>query len=226
MSNKKINHALIMAAGRGIRLIPLSNRIPKAMAPLSGSTLINRGINRIKKTIPNIHITVGYKGAMLASHVIEQSVNSVFNTEGKGNAWWLFNTLISNINEPILVLTCDNVVKFSHNIQLKEYYRLGNPACMIIPTYYNPYVEADFVFFDKKQKVQKINRKNQSKYICSGIQILNPKKINEILKPLNNFRLVWSELIKKKQVYCSSKVLKNWFSVDNMEQLKSINNNF
>ena len=223
---KKINHVLIMAAGRGIRLVPLSNRIPKAMAPLSGTTLISKGINRIKKNIPNIHITVGYKGAMLASHVIEQNVSSVFNTEGKGNSWWLFNTLIKNLDEPILVLTCDNVVKFNHNIQLNEYHRLGNPACMIIPTYYNPDVDADYVFFDKKFKVNKINRKNKSKFICSGIQILNPKKINKMMDPINDFRLVWRELIRNKQIYCSSKILKNWFSIDNMDQLQFINNNF
>ena len=64
MSFRKINHAFIMAAGRGIRLVPLSNRIPKAMAPLSGTTLISKGINRIKElekqldlhlNTPNIH---------------------------------------------------------------------------------------------------------------------------------------------------------------------------
>ena len=35
-----------MAAGRGLRMMPLTNNIPKAMAPFKGSTLI---ANRIKK---------------------------------------------------------------------------------------------------------------------------------------------------------------------------------
>ena len=95
MINFKINHAVIMAAGRGIRMRPLTNNIPKAMAPLKGSTLIAKGIKEIKKYIPNIYITVGHRGPILASHVIEKGVNAVINTSNKGNAWWIFNTLIN-----------------------------------------------------------------------------------------------------------------------------------
>jgi NDP-sugar pyrophosphorylase family protein len=35
-----IKYALIMAAGRGTRMLPLTSSIPKAMAPLNGTTLI------------------------------------------------------------------------------------------------------------------------------------------------------------------------------------------
>ena len=97
----KINHALIMAAGRGTRMAPLTNIIPKPMAPLWGSTLIANGIKKLVPHVPNLHITVGYKGAELAKHVIELGVHSVFNTEGKGNSWWIFNTLLASINEPV-----------------------------------------------------------------------------------------------------------------------------
>ena len=81
-----IEHALVMAAGRGLRMRPLTDEIPKAMAPLGSSTLISEGISRLKKEIENVHITVGYKGSMLASHVIERDVSTVINTEGKENA--------------------------------------------------------------------------------------------------------------------------------------------
>ena len=106
MSNL-VNHALIMAGGRGMRLMPLTDIVPKAMVPYNGSTLIATGISKIRKHIPNIYITVGYKGAMLAKHVIEHNVSAIFNTEGKDNAWWIFNTLLKHLDEPIFVLTCD-----------------------------------------------------------------------------------------------------------------------
>ena len=111
--NNKIDDALVMAAGRGLRMRPLTDDIPKAMAPFGESTLIAAGINRLQKEISNVHITVGYKGSILASHVIENDVSSVINTEGKGNGWWLYNSLLSLANKPIFVLTCDNVIKIN-----------------------------------------------------------------------------------------------------------------
>ena len=111
--DREIKHALVMAAGRGLRMRPLTDEIPKAMAPLGESTLISEGIRRLKKEINQVHITVGYKGSMLASHVIEKDVSSVINTEGKGNSWWLYNSLASLIDEPMFVLTCDNVIKIN-----------------------------------------------------------------------------------------------------------------
>ena len=62
----RIRHALIMAAGRGVRMMPLTAVIPKPMAPYLGSTLIADGIRRIRKHVDVIHLTAGYKGPKLA----------------------------------------------------------------------------------------------------------------------------------------------------------------
>ena len=43
------NHAIILAAGRGIRLMPLSKKIPKAMVKVKNETLILSGIKKVQK---------------------------------------------------------------------------------------------------------------------------------------------------------------------------------
>ena len=63
-------HAIILAAGRGVRMMPLTKRIPKALVKIKDETLILGGIKKLKKFIQNIHITVGYKGSAIAEHVI------------------------------------------------------------------------------------------------------------------------------------------------------------
>lgn len=212
-----------MAAGRGTRMAPLTHIIPKPMAPLWGSTLIANGIQKLLPHIPQLHITVGYKGAELAKHVIELGVHSVFNTEGKGNSWWIFNTLMKKVDEPVLVLTSDNVTDLNIELILGEYERLGHPACMVVPV--NPLegLVGDFIHHDNNL-VSKLDRNDPAPTYCSGIQVLNPAKVNQLIEPVEDFGDLWSQLIQKRQLFSSSVLPDRWFTVDTLEQLTQMNN--
>jgi len=220
---RKIEHALIMAAGRGMRMMPLTNDIPKPMIPFEGSTLIEHGIQEIKKHVPNIHITVGYKGAVLAEHVIKIGVSSVFNTEGKGNSWWVYNTLIKYLNEPVFVLTCDNVVEIDFEALSAEYYRCGEPAAVVVPVKPIQGFDGDFIFH-KNNIVSKISRTDKSDIYCSGIQILNPLKVNKATTPTESFYELWSQLITRNELYCSSFQPMKWLAIDTISQLNNARN--
>jgi NDP-sugar pyrophosphorylase family protein len=218
-----IQHALIMAGGRGMRMMPLTDVIPKAMAPYDGSTLIAKRIEKIKKIIPNIHITVGYKGAMLAKHVIENHVDSIFNTDGKDNCWWVFNTLMKNVNAPVVVLTCDNIVELDYPLLEKDYHNLNEPACMVVPVKPIEGLEGDFIFQDNN-RVTELTREKVGEVYCSGIQILNPYEINAMMDACDNFYQLWQNLIKQNQLYCSNVYPDKWLAVDTLAQLDSANN--
>tara|TARA_B110001450_G_C17657522_1_gene495907 strand:+ start:1188 stop:1865 length:678 start_codon:yes stop_codon:yes gene_type:complete len=213
-----INHAVILAAGRGVRLMPRTKKIPKAMVKIKNQTLILRGIKRIQKYIRNIHITVGYKGSMLAKHVIENKVNSVINTDKKGNAWWIFNFPFCYINEPIFVLTCDNITNINFNLIEKDYIKKGKPECFLVPVKPVKDLEGDYIH-KKNFVVTKLSRKSKSDIYCSGIQIINPYKINRIIKNADDFNQVWKKLIFKKKLIVSDVLPKKWFTIDNLKQL-------
>ncbi len=212
-----------MAAGRGTRMSPLTDDIPKPMAPYGGSTLIAKGIDRLKDRIENIYVTVGYKKAMLAQHVIEHGASAVFNTEDRGNSWWVYNTLLRHFDEPVCVLTADNVVELDFALIEEDYQLLKNPLCMLVPVKPVPGLEGDFIFHEKSV-VRKLSRTEPTEMYCSGIQILNPKRINQETEACEDFYVLWQQLIEKQNLMMSSVYPKRWFAVDTMEQLAALNN--
>jgi NDP-sugar pyrophosphorylase family protein len=217
----KINHALIMAAGRGLRMMPLTAVVPKPMAPYKGSTLIACSIKEMKFKIENIHVTVGYKGALLAEHVLGIGVQSIFDTNQHGNAWWIYNTLMSLIDEPILVLTADNIGELDFSFLAKSYQAANNPACMVVPVQPIDGLDGDFVHHSKGV-VDKLDRNDPTSLYCSGIQILNPKKICSLTKSVDDFGGVWDQLIKLHQLSCSAAYPKKWNSIDTLLQLNNL----
>ena len=220
----KIENALILAAGRGARMMPISNNTPKPMIKINGQSLIERGIINLKKKIKNIYVTVGYKSSKLSAHVISRGASAVFNTEGKGNSWWLYNTLISKIDEPVLVLTCDNLFRLNYNFITEQYIKLKKPPCLIFPVNPVKNCEGDYIF-SNKNKVTNLSRNKKSNSYASGIQVLNPKKINSYTTQSNSFNSVWKQLIKKGKMNVSNIYPGKWFAIDNLENLKEMKKN-
>ena len=161
MTFKKINHAFIMAAGRGTRLRPLTKKIPKGLIKFKQTSLIANGIKKLKKYIDFIHISVGYKGPILAKHLIEEKVSSIINTDKKGNSWWIFNSIFKSFDSPLYVLTCDNVTNIDFKKIEKDYYKKGQPICMIIPTKPIKGLAGDYIF--RKKNIIEIDKQHFDK---------------------------------------------------------------
>ena len=221
MTYKKINHAFIMAAGRGARLMPLTKKIPKGLVKFRQTSLIARGIRRLKKYIKFIHISVGYKGPILAKHLIEEKVSSIINTDTKGNSWWIFNSIFKSFDSPIYVLTCDNVTNIDFKKIEKDYYKKGQPLCMLIPTKPVKGLKGDYIF-RKKNLISKLSRAKKSEIYCTGIQVLNPKRINKRISPTEDFNILWKKLIRIKQLYVSDVMPRKWYTVDDVENYKNL----
>ena len=94
-----INTAVIMAAGYGSRLHPISKYRPKPLIEIDGKPLIVHCINELKKNgIDNIYVTYGYKSDLIISNIANK-VTGFINTTNFNNSYFIFNTIVKNINE-------------------------------------------------------------------------------------------------------------------------------
>lgn len=215
---RPINHALIMAAGRGNRMRPLTDRMPKAMLPFGSGTLIGNSLGLLRHAVPHVHVTVGYKSAMLAHYLMTAGVDSVLNTDGHSNAWWIHHTLLRHVNEPILVLTADNITDIDIALLSTEYQSTGEPACMLVPVTPLPGVSGDYIS-QRDGLATRIDRNHPTDIYCSGIQVLNPARVAALTTEGGDFYSIWNQLIARQQVRVSRVYPKRWFSVDTLEQL-------
>ncbi len=79
---------MILAAGRGKRMMPLTKNIPKPLIKVQGLTLIEHSINTLKNTgISKIVINISYLGGQIKSYLGNGSkfgVNIHYSNESKG----------------------------------------------------------------------------------------------------------------------------------------------
>lgn len=64
--------AVILAAGLGSRLRPITNDVPKCMVPVNGIRIIDKQIdNLLRNGVKDIFVVDGYKAEILSSHLKE-----------------------------------------------------------------------------------------------------------------------------------------------------------
>jgi choline kinase len=64
--------AVILAAGLGTRLRPITNEVPKCMVPVNGIRIIDKQIdNLLSNNVEEIYVVDGYKADVLAKHLKE-----------------------------------------------------------------------------------------------------------------------------------------------------------
>ena len=84
MSNETTMIA-ILCGGKGVRLRPLSDQFPKAMAPVNGRPMLEHIFDFFKsKGFLNFRMCIGYKGEVVKKHFAKatKSKNLKFSDEG------------------------------------------------------------------------------------------------------------------------------------------------
>jgi len=180
---------MIMAGGRGKRLSPLTDTVPKPMLPLGDKPIIEHNIDRlIAFGIQKIYISVKYLGEQIQEYFGDGSkkgisIEYIWEEEFLGTAGAL--ALVDEFkSDHVLLMNSDLFT----NVDFEDLYLelIKNNADMAVAsTEYK--VDVPFAVFDTKEK-QVIDFKEKPSYVYhsnAGIYILNKKLINKI--PKNQF---------------------------------------
>lgn len=107
---------LILAAGQGTRLRPLTNDKPKCLVPLLGKSLLERQVNTIKQCgIDDVHIATGYRSDQIEALGFATSTNSRFDSTNMVES--LFSALPFIKKEGDLIIAYGDIVYEQENLE-------------------------------------------------------------------------------------------------------------
>ena len=199
----KINTALILCAGYGKRLNPLTLKTPKPLLKIKNLTLLEHCINLIKQVgIKKIFINSFYLKEQINKFIEENNFEIEIKVIEDGNA--ILNTgggvlnLVSKINEnDFLVFNPDTIWNKNYSSEIES----------MIDLYYKKKLKNLLLLVDRKLSFDKnlkgdfnldnnLITQDHKNFIYTGCQILNKSIFKD--RSIENFSIseIWSDLIK------------------------------
>ena len=105
--------AIILAAGRGTRLAPMTLIKPKPLLNVHGKTLLENMVHFLKESnINDITIVAGYKEKAFDEYVSRFGLNKVINKNYYAtNSSYSLKLVVDNIDDDIIIMNGDLYIK-------------------------------------------------------------------------------------------------------------------
>ena len=224
-------HAIIMAGGKGERLLPLTLDTPKPMLEVNGKPIIEHNIDLLAKYgIGNLHISVNYLKDTIKNYFSnEVNKNITINYLDEEKPLGTFGSIkLTNSYKysDLLIMNSDLLT----NINIADFYKSfkdSNADMAIATTSYSvniPYA----VLETENGLVKSFKEKPTYTYFSNaGIYLIKKELINEI--PENEFYNATdliNKLINTNRVVLTYPILGYWLDIGRHEDYKKANEDF
>ena len=203
----KIRHGMILAAGLGKRMQPLTNKKPKPLLEIGGITLLERAINLlINHGVEEISLNIHHLGDQIEKYIsdlksevkikISNEKDLLLDTGGgvkKGTKDFKEN--------PFFVINPDTLWsnKYSKEVQSleKEYFTNKRPCLLLV----KKKLSLDNSFKgDFNLNNNLISKDEHNQFIFTGLQIIKNDHLLSFNKDIFSMNEVWAKLISEKNL--------------------------
>ncbi len=225
----KINTALILCAGYGKRLNPITLDVPKPLLKINNVSVLDQCINLINKLgIENILLNTFYLKEQIINHLKNNHSNlnikviddgkEILNTGGG-----ILNMMCHSDDENFLIFNPDTVWNMDYLEEIKNMEKfffsknLDNLLFLVNKRLsFDKNLKGDFTLNDNK-----IYKEVDNHFIYTGCQILNKKLFKSF--NIKNFSIskVWDDLIKLEKLN-GIESQKNFYHLTNLEVFKKL----
>ena len=200
----KIKQGMILAAGLGKRMQPLTNKKPKPLLKIGGSTLLERAINLlINHGVDEISINIHHLGHQIEKFILNLKSQAKFTISNEKDT--LLDTgggVKKGAREfkdsPFFVINPDTIWsdKYLKEIQSleMEYFNYNKPCLLLVKKELSldNYFKGDFNLNNSL-----VSKDEQNEYIFTGLQIIKSDHLASFNKNIFSMNEVWAKLIRE-----------------------------
>ena len=224
-----IKKAMILAAGFGKRMLPLTKKIPKPLIKIGPKNLLERSIELlIKIGIDEIIINTHHlskeidnflenKNYQISISVIKEDV--LLDTGGG-----ILNATKNFKDEPFFVLNPDTIWNKNYYEELKilenSYLKNNKPILLLVNKInsHDKSFKGDFNFMENNYITRSVN----NQHIFTGAQIINRSIFETINENIFSMNLIWDNMIKEKKLL-GLESSQTFFHVNNYKVYEQLN---
>jgi len=227
--------ALILAAGYGKRLEPLTKAVPKPMVPVANKPVMQYNIELLRKYgIKDITANVHYFPEQVENYFGDGSAFGVnlkysFEEELLGTAGGVRRmSQLAGIDDTFAVISSDILTDVNIGRML-TYHKKKKAVATIALTSVSDVTQFGVVVLDEKDKIiafqEKPSREEaKSDLVNTGIYIFEPEILDMINGNIRDFgRELFPRLVRDKEPFYGYKMVEYWNDVGGLEKLKSAN---
>ena len=198
----KIKQGMILAAGLGKRMQPITLKIPKPLIQVGNKNLLDRSIDLlinhgVDEITINVHHLADQIKYFIDKHKYKEKIKIFHEKEVLLDTGGGILNATKSFKEPFVVVNPDTLWSNAYSSELRDlenlYFDQKKPSLLLV----NKNLSFDNSFkgdFNLQDGI--INRDNSNELIFTGLQILNQSVFNFVKDRVFSMNKIWNYLIK------------------------------
>ncbi len=222
-ASERPNWAVVMAGGRGMRLRPMTNEVPKPLVRVAGRPILERIVlHLVGNGVRRVFLAINYLGHLIEQHFGDGAqfgcrIEYLRETEPLGSGGAL-SLLPEKPEHPLLVMNGDLVTQADLGALLDFHQRGGQDATLAVTRYIHQ-VPFGCVEVVGDRVVGLEEKPHLERLVNAGIYALEPRLIDQVPRVHFDMPTLLRQCIENNGRVCPFEVYEDWLDVGERDQL-------